>query len=522
MADFVAVLRKTIGNLGENTPEMREKVYEKARATISAKLAALNPQPPQAVIDRQLQALEDAVKVVRAEYEPQDVAEDDGLEDIFSSMVDADPEPARDPGLDDTSRSGRDDIVAPVPPKAAGHRYGEDPRFPDRDDIVEVEADAPASHDDLPISEPRGEQRRNPAAQAVPVRSGKRGKGARTGLIAALLAFVVIAGAGYAVWINRDDFANMFGGASTVETASEPSDLEADAPATDELANVEPPAEDAAAAVDNPPAEAAPGPEGPEPKFTQRLLPDGSEIDDGPAGDPARIGEGSSIASAAQNGVDGEQAPAATGTDDQAGSEDNAVGPIAIGQRAIFYEERTSTTQGSAETGSIVWSLVRESPGGDLPPEPAIRAEATIPDSDLQLRMTIRRNGDETLPASHIIEMIFLTPEGFGGGGINSVTRIAFKETEQSPGNPLLGIPARIADGFFLVALSDTPAESEANLALMRRQSWIDIPLVYQSGRRALITLEKGTPGDRVFDEALGAWAQDPAGAGNAEADDAG
>jgi hypothetical protein len=333
----------------------------------------------------------------------------------------------------------------------------------------------------------------------------------------------VIAGAGYAVWINRDDFADMFGGAAPVETASEPGEPEQDVPAQDDLASAEPATQEPGAGEDNPPAEAAPGPEGPEPKFTQRLMPDGSEVDEGPAGGPAQIGEGSSIASAAQNGAGAEQdAAAATGAENEPAPENNAIGQIAVGQRAIFYEERTSTAQGSAQTGSIVWSLVRESPGGDLPPEPAIRAEATIPESDLQLRMTIRRNGDDTLPASHIIEMIFLTPDGFGGGGINSVTRIAFKETEQAPGNPLMGIPARIADGFFLVALSDTPAEAEANLALMRRQSWIDIPLVYQSGRRALITLEKGTPGDRVFDEALRAWAANPADANDTEADDAG
>lgn len=522
MADFVAVLRKTIGNLGENTPEMREKVYEKARGTISAKLAALNPQPPQAVVDRQLQALEDAIKVVRAEYEPEAAADDDGLEDIFSSMVDADPEPAPGKVPDELPASTHQDAVAaPVVAPVAANRYGEDPRFPVHGDATVPDGDGPAIDNDAPASKPRAE-RRDTAPMATPVRSGKRG-GSRTGLIAALLAFVVIAGAGYAVWINRDDFASMFGGAATVETASEPGDLEQDVPPPDEVASAEPSGDDVEAPIDNPPAEAAPGPEGPEPKFTQRLLPDGNEIDDGPAGGVAQIGEGSSIASAAQNGAGGEQAPAATpGAQDPAAEENDAVGPIAVGQRAIFYEERTSTAQGSAETGAIVWSLVRESPGGDLPPEPAIRAEATIPESDLQLRMTIRRNGDDTLPASHIIEMIFLTPEGFGGGGINSVTRIAFKETEQAPGNPLMGIPARIADGFFLVALSDTPAEAEANLALMRRQSWIDIPLVYQSGRRALITLEKGTPGDRVFDEALRAWAQNPTGADNADADDAG
>jgi len=179
---------------------------------------------------------------------------------------------------------------------------------------------------------------------------------------------------------------------------------------------------------------------------------------------------------------------------------------IPVSQKAIFYEERTNIAEASAEPGSIVWSLVQESPGGDLPPEPAIRAEATIPGKDVQLRMTIRRNADQSLPASHIVEMIFLTPEGFEGGGIDSVLRLSLKGSEQEAGSPLLGIPAKIGDGFFLIALNDTKPEIEANTALLRTKSWIDVPVQYKSGRRALFTMEKGIPGTKVFDEALKAW----------------
>ncbi|RVC59810.1 hypothetical protein EN779_15135, partial [Mesorhizobium sp. M4B.F.Ca.ET.088.02.2.1] len=44
------------------------------------------------------------------------------------------------------------------------------------------------------------------------------------------------------------------------------------------------------------------------------------------------------------------------------------------------------------------------------------------------------------LPASHIIEMIFLTPEGFDGGGVDNILRIAMKSSEQDAGSPLIGI----------------------------------------------------------------------------------
>ena len=120
--------------------------------------------------------------------------------------------------------------------------------------------------------------------------------------------------------------------------------------------------------------------------------------------------------------------------------------------------------------------------------------------------MTIRRNADESLPASHILEIIFLTPDDFDGGGIDNVLRVSLKRSEQDTGNPLLGIPAKIADGFFLVALSDSTADAETNMLLLRRQSWIDIPVVYKSGRRALITIEKGIPGEKVFTDVLNAW----------------
>ena len=194
-------------------------------------------------------------------------------------------------------------------------------------------------------------------------------------------------------------------------------------------------------------------------------------------------------------------------------AESAAAPAIAVGQKAIFYEERTNAAQGSADTGTIIWSIAQESPGGDLAPEPAIRAEAAIPGKDLRLRMTIRRNADPTLPASHIIELIFLTPDGFEGGGIESILRVSLKDSEQAAGNALLSIPpAKIADGFFLVALNDNKPEMDANLNLLRRQQWIDVPLVYKSGRRALITLEKGIPGEKVFEEAMKAWQANPIG----------
>ena len=136
----------------------------------------------------------------------------------------------------------------------------------------------------------------------------------------------------------------------------------------------------------------------------------------------------------------------------------------------------------------------------------------TIPETNINLRMVIRRNGDQSLPASHLVEMIFTVPEGFAGGAIDNVQRMTFKDSEQAAGSPLIGVPAKIADNFFIIALDAAQSAVNTNTTLIQRQPWIDIPITYRTGRRALLTLEKGVAGDRVFDEVLKAWAAKPGG----------
>ncbi len=358
-----------------------------------------------------------------------------------------------------------------------------------------------------PTPEPAAESKPEEPISAERADAAKRPESSRRrvsgGLIAAVIAVVVVAGAGYGVWLNRDAFMAMLPSTTDVVVAPEGENGAADNEiVADDQAT---PAEETAAAATDEPAAASEDQTAADDqqKFTQRLTAEGDEVDPGPAGGEASVGEGTSVASATQNGD--QQAGAANG-DTQAATDNQLSLPV--GQRAIFYEERTTSSDSTAEAGATVWSVVQESPGGDLPPEPAIRAEVTVPSKGLQLRMTIRRNADPSLPAAHIIEMIFLTPDGFEGGGVDNVLRVALKPTEAAAGSPLIGIPAKIADGYFLIALSDVAEEEQFNLQQMRQQSWIDVPIVYGSGRRALVTMERGVPGDRAFVDVLATWAQ--------------
>lgn len=507
MADFATVLRKTIDGLEENTAETRARVYQRARDTIEAKLAATSS--PEEIVTRQKQLLEDAIATVEAGYQQPTASPpmEDDLDSFFNSLGASEPQaPSPADGEPPTETEAADNDSPPefgeparaedaLPQEAnhSGAEYDEgrfeEPFFDDADKpapeggagIADVEGPAPAEH------EAETEEAAAPPPPPPPGRRARRG-----GLVLTLLLGVVFVGAAaYAGWHYRDDLASLAGlDESGNAVAQEDGNETADEP-EGETAEA---AEDSADGNDNQQQAALSESDG---KFTQRLTEEGEEIDEGPAGGEPSLGEGTSIATATQleNGAPLENEGEASGE------------ALAVGQRAIFYEERTNASEGSAQSGNVVWSIVEESPGDNLPPEPAVRAEATIPDKDLQLKMTIRRNVDQSLPASHIVELIFLTPEDFSGGSVDNVLRVAMKRNEQDTGSPLLGIPAKIADGFFLVALSDSQADLETNTTLMRRQSWLDIPIVYTSGRRALVTLEKGTAGAEIFDEAMQAWA---------------
>ncbi|MCO5064735.1 MAG: hypothetical protein M9924_09975 [Rhizobiaceae bacterium] len=531
MSDFVAVLKRTLEGLGETSPEMRQRVYDKARSTIGAKLAGMNPPPPAAVAERQRRSLEEAIAEVERSFAPPAPARRteplDELENVLNSLN----------GLKNQA------VIPPKPRPAETYRSAEQPRSvttptsrppaPHQQPVRQAPPPLQAEEDEYePLDDDDGYDVPPSQQEYLPEEPAPRRGFGR--LIAALLLLIALAGGGYAAWLNKDQLQSMV--ADLTSSLNAPSQAPAPAPG------------------DNPPVAADVGSETPEQppasngpvKFTQQLNPDGSEADAGPAQSGSTVGEGSSVAEATSNQAspviqEGPQDPAAgqQGTDqpedaqppadqpadtaqtapsdvappveapaapaEQAAPADQAAA-VPVGQRAIFYEERTNSADGSAEPGSIVWSVVQESPGGDRPPEPAIRAEATIPGKEVQLRMTIRRNADTTLPASHIIEMIFLTPQNFEGGGIDNVLRVALKSSEQDAGTPLSGIPAKISDGFFLIALNDAQQDMDANMRLLRERSWLDVPIVYKSGRRALITMEKGIPGEKVFDDVLKAW----------------
>ncbi len=178
----------------------------------------------------------------------------------------------------------------------------------------------------------------------------------------------------------------------------------------------------------------------------------------------------------------------------------------AVAQRVVLYEEDPGNPQGKQYVGSAVWRTETVSSGSGLAPELQIRADVTIPDRNMTVTWTLRRNTDQALPASHTIEIMFNLPADFAGGGVANVPGVLMKESEQARGVPLAGLAVKVTNGFFLIGLSAVDADVQRNLQLLKERPWFDIPLVYNNGGRAILALEKGPSGDRAFADAFAAW----------------
>jgi hypothetical protein len=194
------------------------------------------------------------------------------------------------------------------------------------------------------------------------------------------------------------------------------------------------------------------------------------------------------------------------GTGAQDTGKSGALAPVA--QRVVLYEEEQNDPQGRRFLGTVVWRTETVSPGPGLPPELAIKGDVEIPDYRMTMTWSLRRNTDKTLPASHTIEIMFNLPADFTAGGITNVPGILMKQAEQTRGVPLSGLAVKVTTGFFLIGLSAVDADMQRNIQLLKERPWFDIPLVYNNNKRAILALEKGTPGERVFADAFAAWKQ--------------
>jgi hypothetical protein len=159
----------------------------------------------------------------------------------------------------------------------------------------------------------------------------------------------------------------------------------------------------------------------------------------------------------------------------------------------VLYEE------GKRYVGSAVW---RTESGQK--PNIAARADIELPAWNISIRWSLRRNDDKQLPASQIVEIVFTLPPDFPHGGISNIPGMLMKQGETVRGVPLNGVAVKVTANSFLIGLSSADMQRNIEIELLIEGSWFDIPVVYGDGKRAIIGIEKGTPGERAFADALG------------------
>jgi hypothetical protein len=184
--------------------------------------------------------------------------------------------------------------------------------------------------------------------------------------------------------------------------------------------------------------------------------------------------------------------------------------PLGAQQKVVLYEEDPADLNGKRFIGSAIWRTETVTPAPGQPPELVIRADIEVPERKLALTWSLRRNTDKGLPATHTVEVMFKLPADFPFGGISNVPGILMKQAEQTRGAPLSGLAVKVTSGFFLLGLSSVESEKVRNVQLLKERAWFDIPVVYNNGRRAIVAVEKGTPGERALAEVFQAWGARP------------
>lgn len=454
MADYYPLLARAITALPENTGEARRTVYERARSALLAQLRGADPPLPDEEVTRERLALEEAIRRVETEYAA--MAAGSGLRAVSAPAAErsvfdrpdapqaaARSAPAVQEAVDDFSH---EPPAEPPPPPQGVIRSGLAPRGDAKPRASEPRSSESPSREEARAERERPAGRRPPPARPPVVQDDEEAAsgGTRWGrLVMLVVLLALIGGAGALGYAQRDHIIAMI--RDMRANTSAPPPQEAQKPATPEV-----------------------------PKSTDRIAQ--------AAPDTAR-----------------RTAPQASGATGQ---------QAMVAQRAVLFEENPGGGQQGLQqfVGNVIWRAETFNPGNGLPPDLGIRATVEIPDRQFKVNFTIRRNQDASLPASHIIEITFDLPQNFDLGNVANVPGMRAKASESAQGVPLIGLAVRVTPGFFLVGLSAQDIDRQRNLGLMITRNWLDLPMVFSNGRRGILALEKGVPGDQVFRQAYAAW----------------
>ncbi len=503
MPDYASILERSIETLPEKTPDMRQAVYERARAALARQLTSVDPPLSPESIESQHQHLEEAILAVEADFSPPDAG--GGMESgeaVEYSGVPTETELA----------GGYEQELADTLAYSGEPSQGVDPDIPETDDT------APEGAEFEP--EPSNKRWEQPKVSHAPA------------LIMALLFGLIAIGAAvfaFTQWESVQAFIDDLTGKQMAVEAPAGEDGEQPAAADGNELAVAPKSEDRllegipapldGAQVTSPSGDAAgqaPADSGASEMAGQPTVPapgdsGGSQTAAGetpaaeiPAPEPvvpvAPTGTETAASESPVTEPPAAQLPAGTETVD-------AVPQGLVGQRAIFEEQGAEGAPGKSVAGVVAWS--QKTKEGGLP---AIVGVIELPDRNAAMSLTITKNTDQALPASHLIEIEFRGADGLIESPLERVPALFLKKTAQSRGQRLTGEAVPVTENLYWIALSDQGDQVSRNVALLREGDWFGMPMLFKNGRGALVNFEKGIPGDQIFEAVLAAWEKAEAG----------
>jgi hypothetical protein len=182
-----------------------------------------------------------------------------------------------------------------------------------------------------------------------------------------------------------------------------------------------------------------------------------------------------------------------------------AVANPAISRAAMLIGVASDPQKPAVALGNAVWSIIP--PANPAQPSTvAVRVEVDIPDQKMHATVTIRKNADASLPATHTIDLRTTFADGAEIKGIKDMGLPQLRKDDSPAGEAVSGVRVKINDGYYLVGLTRSDADAAHNLSLLSTNTWLDFPLLLNDDRIAKLTFEKGAVGDQVMAQALNAW----------------
>jgi hypothetical protein len=184
---------------------------------------------------------------------------------------------------------------------------------------------------------------------------------------------------------------------------------------------------------------------------------------------------------------------------------DATSGMAAASNRAILFDGDVTEATENQSVGVATWRTTVE-PGRDTgAPVSVLHLDAQVPERKLFLKFSMQPE----VPGgamSHLIHLRFVGPDGRPDEHIAEVGGILTRTSTTVGRNSLAGSMVKVAPGVFLFGLDGHPGARELSLRQLVEMTWLDIPLTYSNGTRAVLAIEKDDKGAQTISSVLANW----------------